>query len=418
MNFIKNNKMLSLTNFAVGLFFLTVLMFKGSHNIGFILLAVIGICYAIYYFLIKRNTFALSKQDKWLMASFAFYVLIFLLSVIFNGGKMRELDNPSRALLVLPLIILFAKFPIRFSILLHCIPAGAFISGVVALIHRFVLNYSQAFQHQMHIQAGDIAMSLGLFSLAIALYFAIKKSKKYTALYLIASLFGVLGSVLSTARGGWVAIPVILVLILWTYRHQLAKKWLASVSLVMIGLIALALAIPQTKMMYRINQVEREVHAYFEKGYANTSLGARFDMWKSAILMAQEKPLLGWGTAGSTEQRKLQAKQKLVHPVIARFTHAHNQYLDDLSKRGILGLIALLGILGVPLCYFAKSLSSSNIAIKLTALLGTIHVVAVGCYGLSQGFFTHNSGSIFYFLVVIILYASLKNQLVSQLELD
>ncbi|WP_439240082.1 O-antigen ligase family protein [Lonepinella sp. BR2474] len=410
LDFIKQNKILTLTNASVGLFFLTVLLFKGSHNIGFALLVAIGIIFAIYH-VVKKQKANFITQDKWITVSFVFYVLVFLLSLLVNGGKMSELDNPSRALLVLPLILLFIKYPPKLTVLLTCIPIGATLAGIVALTHRFVLHYVRAFQYQMQIQAGDMAMSLGMFSFAIALYFAYKKHTKLTALCFIASLCGILASLLSTARGGWVGVPVILVVIFWVYRKQVSKKVIGIVSTILVLLIAVAVMIPQTRITQRIQQMEHDITVYMDKNNTSTSLGARFDMWKSAVLMAKEKPLLGWGAEGSNQQRKEQAKQKLVNPIVGHFTHAHNQYLDDLSKRGILGLLALLGILLIPLRYFWKHTASQHATIKLTALLGTIHIISVIFYGLSQGFFAHNSGTIFYFLVTMIFYGALKEQL-------
>ena len=57
--------------------------------------------------------------------------------------------------------------------------------------------------------------------------------------------------------------------------------------------------------------------------------------------MAKEKPLFWLGIQGATEKRKLDTKEKIATGNIGQFTHAHNQYLDDLSKRGIVGLSCL-----------------------------------------------------------------------------
>ncbi len=410
LTFIKQNKMLALTNSAVGLYFLTILLFKGSHNIGFALLVVTGIIFAIYHF-VKKQSVDFIPQDKWITISFVFYVLVFVLSLIFNGGKIRELDNPSRALLVLPLIVLFIQYPPKLKWLIHIIPLGAFTAGIIAIFHRFILHYSMAFEKQMHIQSGDIAMSLGMFSFAIAIYFSSKKQVKFTALYFIAALFGILASILSTARGGWIGVPFILLLIFWTYRQQLSKKLLVTISTGLMLVIATTVFIPQTKVMQRIDMVKYDVNEYFINHNADTSIGARFDMWKSAWLMAKEKPILGWGNENIIPKRQLQVEQNLVSPVVVNFSHSHNQFIDDLAKHGILGLLALLGIFLVPLRYFWKNIISSNSAIKLTALLGTIHIISVMFYGLSQAFFAHNSGVIFYFLVTIIFYGTLKEQI-------
>lgn len=403
-----------LVNLSVALYLLTNLIFKGSHNIGAFLTILLGLGYLVYQLITKQSNWRANKTDKWLIASFVFYFFTFLLSMFISDGRGRELDNPSRAVLVLPLLLLFYQFPLRFKMLLQILPISAFIAGIVALFQRAVLHYPKAFEHQMHIQAGDIAIALGLFSLIIAFYFAIEQQRTSSILCSIAGLFGIMASLLSTARGGWVGFPLLFIFILWIYRQYISKKFLLTISSAVCVAILVALFIPQTQIQQRIDVAKQDITAYVEKNNGATSLGARFDMWKSALLMAKERPLLGWGSQGSMEQRKQQAEQHLVSPAIVIFEHAHNQYLDDLSKRGIIGLLALLAIFLVPLRYFTKYLKNSNLEIKTIALLGSLHILSVMCYCISQGFFTHNSGSIFYFLMTIVFYSLLRNRLLSQ----
>ena len=52
-------------------------------------------------------------------------------------------------------------------------------------------------------------MSLGILSLIIALYAYQKREVKLTVLSVIGALCGIVGSLLSTARGGWVALPIL-----------------------------------------------------------------------------------------------------------------------------------------------------------------------------------------------------------------
>ena len=66
-------------------------------------------------------------------------------------------------------------------------------------------------------------------------------------------------------------------------------------------------------------------------------------------------------------------KKKIATGNIGQFTHAHNQYLDDLSKRGIVGLLALLAVLFIPLRTFMKKLNTTNDEVKLIATLGVAH---------------------------------------------
>ena len=103
-------------------------------------------------------------------------------------------------------------------------------------------------------------------------------------------------------------------------------------------------------------------------------------------------------------------KEQQFDGMISFFSNAHNQYLDDLSKRGIVGLLALLAVLFIPLRSFMKNLKTANNEIKLIATLGIAHILSVMIYGLSQGFLVHNSGTIFYFFLTIVFYTAIRTQ--------
>ena len=408
MQITKQNWLASLINFAVTLFFLSIFIVKGGYNVAPALLMLIGLGYGVYA-LIKKPLLNLSKVDKWLIYSYLFYFLTFVLSLCINGGKMRDLDTASRVVFLIPVLLLLLKYPIKTCVLSYSIPLGGIVSVCIALYDKFILNLNPDQNPRiMHIQGGDISMSLGILSLIIALYAYQKREMKLTVLSVIGGLCGIVGSLLSTARGGWVALPILLIVILWIYRHSLSKRFF----LTFFGIIAVASVgisqMPNNRIMERINVAQKDIQLYLDKNNGNTSLGARFEMWKSAIAMAKEKPLFGWGIQGATEKRKQETKEKIATSNIGQFTHAHNQYLDDLSKRGIVGLLALLAVLFIPLRSFMKNLKTANNEIKLIATLGVAHILSVMIYGLSQGFLVHNSGTIFYFFLTIVFYTAIR----------
>ncbi len=183
MQLIQNNKLLTFINFTVGFFFLSALSVKGGYNYSPVLLMLIGLGFIIHSYAVKKRKWTVSADEKRLIFSHVFYFSLFVFSLLIHGDRLRELDNPSRILFLLPLLFLFRHFPLRFNILRYCIPAGAAIAGIVALYDRFYLHSPMAFSPRiMHIQGGDIAMSFGMFSLVLSLYFAIKTQLKPTAL--------------------------------------------------------------------------------------------------------------------------------------------------------------------------------------------------------------------------------------------
>ncbi|MDU4460151.1 MAG: O-antigen ligase [Haemophilus parainfluenzae] len=324
---------------------------------------------------------------------------------------MRDLDTASRVVFLIPVLLLLLKYPIKTCVLSYAIPLGGIVSVCIALYDKFILNLNPDQNPRiMHIQGGDISMSLGILSLIIALYAYQKREVKLTVLSVIGGLCGIVGSLLSTARGGWVALPILLIVILWIYRHSLSKRFF----LTFFGIIAVASIgisqMPNNRIMERIDVARKDIQLYLDNKDGNTSLGARFEMWKSALEMVKEKPLFGWGIQGATEKRKQETKEKIATGNIGQFTHAHNQYLDDLSKRGIVGLLALLAVLFIPLRSFMKNLKTANNEIKLIATLGVAHILSVMIYGLSQGFLVHNSGTIFYFFLTIVFYTAIRTR--------
>ena len=408
MQITKQNWLATLINFAITLFFLSIFIVKGGYNVAPALLMLIGLGYSIYV-LTKKSLLNLSKVDKWLIYSYLFYFLTFVLSLCINGGKMRDLDTASRVVFLIPVLLLLLKYPIKTCVLSYSIPLGGIVSVCIALYDKFILNLNPDQNPRiMHIQGGDISMSLGILSLIIALYAYQKREVKLTVLSVIGALCGIVGSLLSTARGGWVALPILLIVILWIYRHSLSKRFF----LTFFGIIAVASVgisqMPNNRIMERIDVARKDIQLYLDNKDGNTSLGARFEMWKSALEMVKENPLFGWGIQGATEKRKQETKEKIATGNIGQFTHAHNQYLDDLSKRGIIGLLALLAVLFIPLRSFMKNLKTANNEIKLIATLGVAHILSVMIYGLSQGFLVHNSGTIFYFFLTIVFYAAIQ----------
>jgi len=181
MQLSKQKTLSVIVNFTIGFFFLSFLSIKNGYNIAPALLIVLGLGYSIYG-VIKKWQWSLSKEDNMLIYSYLFYFATFVLSFIVHQGKIRELDNPSRVLLFIPVLLLLLHIPPRLNTVLYAIPLGAMIAGITAIYDKLVLHSKMAFSVRiMHIQGGDIAMSLGMFSVAIGFYFFQKTQLKQTA---------------------------------------------------------------------------------------------------------------------------------------------------------------------------------------------------------------------------------------------
>lgn len=404
-------KYLNLTFFSeliISFFFILLLAHPRGYNIALGLM-VISTIYALFIFVKHKK---LNMPNIRIFGAFlVFYLLSFILSVLFSEGAFKELEHPIKSVLFFFVIVFLFNHPVREKFITYAIPLGAFMTGCIALVQRFYLHYEAAFESQMKIQAGDMAMSLGMFALVIGVHFLIQKKYWFALFSLLSAMLAVLASLLSGSRGGWIGVPVILAVIFFLYYKSFNKTTLASLSTAFLLLLAIVFSSSsiQSQVIGRVNAAIDDVEQYIVHHNTTSSNGARFNMWEGAIVAFKEKPLFGWGAKGMVEYRKELVNQGILNEANMWFTHAHNQYLDALSKRGIIGFISLLGIFFYPLYFFARSIrkNKENVDIKLWGTLGIVHILSAMSYCLTQGFFEHNSGNVFYFFVLCLFYGVL-----------
>ncbi|MDP8079675.1 O-antigen ligase family protein [Phocoenobacter skyensis] len=397
LSVLKNNQS-NIYTFLTGLFFILILHFKVSYTAIPIILSLSGLYFIIVS--IKNKTFKIQPENKLLVITFISYFLLFVLSFILHNGKTNELDLPSRALFVLPLFALFTHIKIKPLWIIYAIIIACFIAGIVAGIQRFYLHIPYPFPQHLKIQAGDIAITLALFSLCISFYFYQLKNNILVIISSIAFILSFMASLLTLTRGALVGFFLTILVVMWLYRHLFSKK---IITLFIIFLIIVGGA------SYKIGEsqwrsLNNNITNCLKHNKCSTSSGARLDMYKSAIRGMDEKPLFGWGLEGVKEMRKQHFEQGYISKLSSTFNHSHNQFLHDGSARGVLGLLALLAIFFVPFSLFLNGLKrSSNKLSQLFGTMGITHIIATMGYCLTQSFLSHNSGTMFYFTSVIIL---------------
>ncbi|MFM5059394.1 O-antigen ligase family protein [Aeromonas caviae] len=356
----------------------------------------------------RRESWAMPRELKLIGLGLLLYFLVMSLSVWLDGGKFSEIDRASKALMAAAILPLVACMPVRLNILLSGCGIGAILAFAIAIHDKFFLAYERAFGDVMPIQSGNIAMSLGLFCLC-GLLWAQKKGKLAFALFmLVGTCAGMGASFLSGSRGGWVMLPVILITIAMLFKECLYRKGtlIMVMSVLLCGVFFVVQ--PESGVEKRIELAQRDISQYMDKTNLNTSLGIRLQLWKSAWQSFTEKPLFGWGNHGIRESQKAQLEKGKITQFIFNFnSHAHNQFLDEMAKRGILGLGSLLFMLIAPVLIVRRKLRQPhNIDVHCGATLLIVTTFSSIDYCLSQAFFGHNSG-ISFFVASLVMTASI-----------
>ena len=165
------------------------------------------------------------------------------------------------------------------------------------------------------------------------------------------------------------------------------------------------------KFVNRLSEAEYELKLYLSGDDKVSSIGERLDMWKIGLNSFLEHPISGWSLRDLDDYKKDLADKDIVTKASTSFSHLHNQFIDELAKKGIVGGIAILSIFIIPLyLFYRNAVGQLNKRIKFISILGIVHVLSTIIYCMSQSFLAHNSGNIFYFFVLFLFYAFMVNE--------
>lgn len=285
------------------------------------------------------------------------------------------------------------------------------VSGCWLAFHQFT-EIGRAKGYTNAIQFGDIATVLGMMCCCFCLLPSLRKTER--ALLGLAAVLALLTSFLSLPRGGWLlllCIPFLFCL----FAEQAKKRLQYSLVLSAVGVIAMVAALQVPKVAERVDAAYSQASHYLNEPeqYATTSVGQRLEQWRLAWKMGNEKPLTGW------RERLEEGKQRFVDqgaadPSVLDYDHAHNEWFDTWARYGLPGVLLLFAAYAVPVIVFYPSRArlqrigpERRMQCKVLRISGLSLAVGVFVFGLTQAFFSHNSGVLFYLFATVFLFSAL-----------
>ncbi len=223
-----------------------------------------------------------------------------------------------------------------------------------------------------------------LLSLSLSHLYIDRDKPLWRLLAIIAVVVTVIAALMTGTRGTWPAIFTVFILHLFLLDMPRSRK----LAILVAGLIlvsASARFIPAVSD--RIDETTSELKAYYEEDEHANSIGYRMDFWRIAIESFSESPL--WGVS-------YQRRSEIMESYMERFpaskhigndgrSSSHNEILNAMAKKGILGLIAILLLYIVPLHFFIRHLKSGEIAeIKYASLAGIGIVLTMMICGITE----------------------------------
>lgn len=294
----------------------------------------------LVYGLTTLKTNISTNKLLWLLCVICGY---FLFSYYYHGLSSREIRSFIAATLlvaIFPSSLLTKKFIIWLTVI------SALISFCFAYYCMIYMHWSRGAWPINAIPYGTLIAGISVIALSLSLTLTNYKEKAVTFLAFILSSYGL---IITESRGVWLgfifALTVIFVVFITTKKIKIT--WRSVV--IAIILISGVSIISKPLISQRLSQTHQE-YSDIKSGDLNTSIGLRLQMWQSAPMLIEHHELLGQGNQYLTSLDNLYHQGHISKSLYeAQPPHFHNQYVDYMVKKGIVGLILLLCLLILPL---------------------------------------------------------------------
>ena len=331
--------------------------------------------------------------------AFSAYFVVSLLRLLLDHQELRTLDGPSRLLLGLSCIgVMYHLRPrTRYFWMGLCFTTvAAALLAIYQTLNGVEYGRAVGFTHHA-ITFGNLALASGLMGLCGMAAF---RDTRLAWLPVVALLCGMVASILSGSRGGWLALPLAMIPLVYYGRHLFGRRLLVVCGL-MLALLALACVVPAIGMAGRIGVAIDEVQRYLAVGDATTSVGIRLELWKASVIMFTEHPWLGVGRDDfHAVLNALADAGRLQQSPALEYSSSHNDLLHCLATGGVLDASLLLLLYIMPLRYFVAQLRRPDQGQHPLALAGLVVVVSFIAFGLTDVMFWLMMTKVFYVMMV------------------
>ena len=345
----------------------------------FVLLALIGL------FTLGKRRDALMKEEKIFLWICVAYMAAFIVSSLVNGWckpQTHYLGTELRFLAVIPVFLLLRHYGDSAIWLLRGALVAGFVLAGQAIYDVFILKLPYANGVYSKNIIGPMGVLVVFWTLAYAWFYQ-KRLDKVMLGIIAASIVGALLTIgLSTSRGAYVGfVLTALACVLFLGR----PKWMlmaATGSMIVAAMLYFNIGM----VKYSVDNAYEETLAYVQAedhvfdDSSSTSIGVRLEMWRLTRVFLRDHLVFGVGPGNYRKKMLDAAVDGEVSNEVINFENPHNAYLEALTSKGMLGLIALLLLLYYPAYIYIRDYKKH----KATAVYGLIHIVAISAFSLTD----------------------------------
>lgn len=381
------------TNSVIASFLALIVVFHHKKNIqilrvpGILLIFIICFSYtfAIFISQLGRLDFgykAYLDQSRWIIG-FPIYLFVYWSRLNFA----RLLD------IILPLCLIFGYVSST-----YIIPSSAWGD-------RSTISFMDP------LAFGFFSLSLGMICFSSIVYDA--KSGKFDILSILKFFGGFLGvylSIRSGSRSGWFAVPVVLMIVMYSAFKPRAFN---TLFLTIISFFLILGIYFQVDIVHgRINQIFQELREYpWSGGMApDGSVGLRITFYRLGFFYFSESPIFGWGQKGyetiknSPELLSFSSQHARDFAFNALF---HSEWTTQAVRYGSFGLAAVGAVFFIPLSIFLKNSFQGPACQKKVASMGFTFIICLFVASLTDEVFDSKQMISFTVIIIVGLLATL-----------
>jgi O-antigen ligase len=398
-----------------------------------LLLTVNGAMGVLYFLLLLASLFYLYGIRKshstahWDSVSIPFALAmaspilsIFLSQAYHHNFKAASYDWASRFLLCIPIFLALRKANLHtIHILQFGLPIGTLVGLLMLLIYPY--DWGGGYHTTSHafnlIHFSDTALILGFLSL-----FSINWERKEHPLVLALKLSGFISgcyiSMQSGERGGWVAIP--LLILLWIVTFNRKNLWLKFSIAIPLLIASIYLSYLLSHNVHtRVDLIFSDIYNY-SHGNKDTSVGLRFQLYLAAMHLFMQHPFFGVGPGEFAHSMPALTASGLLTPLggAAGLSEVHNEILEKCAETGLFGLVAILSVYFVPVLIFWRAAKSTHSSTRIASFMGLCLIFGFFIFGLTVEIFNLKMTAAFFSLTLAVLMAAATHQRTETLALE
>jgi O-antigen ligase len=396
----------------------SALLIKSSLSLAMLVMVLLG---SVILFKDWRGGELAGHACEKLLLKFGLAGLAVSLVSLLAGGRLVEIssaeldyfDKQLRFLFFVPFLVLMKRTGVPEKLIWWGAVTAALCAGFYSIAIKIVSPET------VRISAINNPINFGYFSVIAAfvsingLFFFIKRKKYLFFLPVVAFFMGLTGTILSGSRGAWLAIPILLVVTIFNFTRHCKPVYVFSAVLSGFALAAvIGASVESSIVQTRLAQVSGGVEKYFaarDDLKPWESVGVRLEMYRVALAMIEDNPLLGVGPGRYQYTVIEDIGSGKTSKVIDRFKYPHNDYLTVAACTGVPGLIIfLITVYFLPL--YILYVSSGRDPGQPLFWAGVIIVTGYMVFALSNTTLFKNVRIYYYCLTLCAICASLQGR--------